>query len=122
MTAMNPAAKEEADAIVYPWMLSHTRAEAWEAGRKAHAMIAPLFTGVDIWEDENFRQRGLWTSVEHPDLGTLPMLGRPYIFELTPWRVRSAAPRLGEHTDAVLAEAGVATEESARLRAQGVVA
>ena len=41
MTAMDPAAKEEADGIVYPWMLSRTRAEVWDEARKARAMVAP---------------------------------------------------------------------------------
>ena len=122
MIAADPSAKEEADAIVYPWMLSHTRAEVWEAGRKAHAMVAPLNTGLDIWEDENFRQRGVWSEVDHPELGKLPMLGRPYILEESPWRIRSAAPCLGEHTRAVLAEAGLASAEIQRLTAERVVA
>ena len=47
-TAFNPAAKEEADAIIYPWMLTHTRAEVWTAARRAHALVAPLFNGLDI--------------------------------------------------------------------------
>jgi crotonobetainyl-CoA:carnitine CoA-transferase CaiB-like acyl-CoA transferase len=122
MTMMDPAAKEEVDAITYSWMLSHTRAEAWEAARAAHAVLAPLNNGLDIWADENFHERGMWTTVEHPDLGGLPMLGRPYVFEPTPWRVRHAAPRLGEHTGAVLAEAGFDAAKLNDLRAAGVVA
>jgi crotonobetainyl-CoA:carnitine CoA-transferase CaiB-like acyl-CoA transferase len=121
-TAMDPAAKEEADAIVYPWLLSHTRAEVWSAARDAHAVMAPLYNGLDVWEDANFRERGVWTTVEHPELGPLPMLGRPYIFEETPWRVRSAAPRLGKHTDAILSEAGFDGSEIAKLREDGVAA
>jgi crotonobetainyl-CoA:carnitine CoA-transferase CaiB-like acyl-CoA transferase len=122
MTMMNPAAKEEVDAITFSWMLSHTRAEAWEAARAAHAVLAPLNNGLDIWTDENFHQRGMWTEVDHPELGTLPMLGRPYVFEKTPWRIRHAAPRLGEHTDSVLAEAGLAKARIAELRNKAVVA
>jgi len=122
MTALDPAAKEEADAIVYPWMLSRTRAQAWEAARGAHAMLAPLFDGLDIANDENFRQRGLWTEVDHPELGPMPMLGRPYIFEKTPWRLRSAAPRLGEHTASVLREAGFGLQAIEEFRSRKVVA
>lgn len=122
MTAMNPAAKEEADAIVYPWMLSHTRGEAWEAAREARAMLAPLYTGLDIWQDENFRSRGFWTEIEHPELGTMPMLGRPFILPDSPWRVDRPAPSPGQHTDQVLADAGFTVNEVSSLRAQGVVA
>ncbi len=122
MTAMDPAAKEEADGIVYPWMLSRTRAEVWDEARKARAMVAPIYDGADLFGDENFRARGLWTEIEHPEIGKQPMLGRPYIFEKTPWRIRSAAPSLGQHTDAVLGEIGCSTGEIGRLRAERVVA
>ena len=118
----DPNAKAEADGIVYPWMITRTSAEVWGAAREAHAMVAPIYSGVDLYNDQNFRERGLWTEIEHPTLGTLPMLGRPYIFEGTPWRVRSAAPRLGEHTDAVLNEAGFDSAAISALRAKGVVA
>ncbi|MBE0608309.1 MAG: CoA transferase [Dehalococcoidia bacterium] len=122
MIAMDPAAKEEADGIVYPWMLSRTRAEVWDEARKARAMVAPIYDGTDLFGDENFRARGLWAEIEHPEIGKQPMLGRPYIFEKTPWRIRSAAPSLGQHTDAVLGEIGFSTGEIGRLRAEGVVA
>ncbi|HMO55050.1 MAG TPA: CoA transferase, partial [Tepidiformaceae bacterium] len=118
----DPNAKGEADAVVYPWMVSRTSHEVWEEARKAHALVAPLYTGVDLYNDENFRERGLWTEIDHPTLGTLPMLGRPYLFEHTPWRIRSAAPQLGEHTDAVLAGAGFDAGTIASLRQEGVVA
>lgn len=121
-TLRDPAAKEEADSIVYPWMLTHTRAEIWERARAAHAVVAPYFTGADIANDEVFRERGLWTTIDHPELGTLPMLGRPYMLEQTPWTLRRPAPRLGDDTDDVLAWAGYSEDQIVSLRASGVVA
>ncbi len=118
----DPNAKGEADAVVYPWMVSRTSAEVWEEARNAHALVAPLYSGLDLFNDQNFHERGLWTEVEHPELGKLPMLGRPYMFEHTPWRVRSAAPRLGEHTDSILAEVGFDATRISSLRSEGVVA
>jgi crotonobetainyl-CoA:carnitine CoA-transferase CaiB-like acyl-CoA transferase len=119
--ALDPRAKEEADAVVFPWMLTHARAEAWAAARENHVMMAPYYTGMDVYEDENFRARGLWTEIETPELGRAPMLGRPYIFEETPWRIRRPAPLLGGDTDSVLGEAGFPAERVAELRAQGVL-
>ncbi len=102
LTARDPAAKEEVDAIVYPWMLARTRAEVWEAARRARAMVAPLYTGADLYADAVLHERGLWAEAEHALLGRLPMLGRPYLLEQSPWRLRHPAPRLGEHTGVVL--------------------
>jgi crotonobetainyl-CoA:carnitine CoA-transferase CaiB-like acyl-CoA transferase len=121
-TAASPAAKEEAEAIIYPWMLTHTRQEVWAEARRAHAMVAPLFTGEDVYSDPVFRERGLWAEAEHRTLGRFPMLGRPYLLEKTPWRLRSAAPELGQHTRAVLAEAGIGAAEIDQLFSDGVVA
>ena len=122
MIAFDPAAKEEADGIVYPWMLSRTKYEVWTEARRAHAMVAPLFTGSDVFNDPVFRERGLWIDVEHELLGRFPMLGRPFVLEKTPWRLRQPAPMLGQHTDSVLAEAGYSPTEIAQMRRTGVAA
>jgi crotonobetainyl-CoA:carnitine CoA-transferase CaiB-like acyl-CoA transferase len=121
-THADPAARAEVDGVVYPWMLARTRAEIWERARAAHALVAPVYSGVDLFDDRVFRERGLWTEVEHAALGRFPMLGRPYRFERTPWRIRRAAPRLGEHTTTVLREAGFGAAEIDALFAKGVVA
>jgi crotonobetainyl-CoA:carnitine CoA-transferase CaiB-like acyl-CoA transferase len=121
VTQFDPKAKEEADAIIYPWMLSRTRQEIWAEARRVHAIVAPLFTGEDLYHDPVFRERGLWSEIEHRLLGTLPMLGRPYILSGTPWRIRHPAPTLGEHTRSVLTEAGIDGSTVDDLLAIGVL-
>lgn len=121
-TLRDPVAKEEVDGIVYPWMLTHTRAQIWDRAREVHALVAPYFTGVDVFNDSVFRKRGLWTEIQHSALGTLPMLGRPYMFEKTPWQLRRPAPTLGQDTDAVLRWAGFEPDAIRELRAAGAVA
>ncbi len=67
--------------------------------------------------------RGMVTDVPHEGLGDVPMVGNPVKLEslgLDP--AYGPAPRLGEHTDEVLAAAGLAPDEVAALRAAGVVA
>lgn len=118
----SPGAREDADGIIYPWMLSRTMAEVWKEARRTHAMLAPIFTGMHLATDPVFRDRGLWTEVEHAVLGKFPMLARPYKLEKTPWRLRHAAPMLGEHTDSILAEIGYNEARIRELREQGAVA
>lgn len=121
-TLTDAEARADLDATVYAWLLPKTRLEVWSAARRARALVAPLFTAIDLYNDPVFRERGLWTEVEHSVLGRFPMLGRPYTLEETPWRIRQAAPMLGQHTGPVLAEAGFTPSEIARLRDEGVAA
>lgn len=118
----SPEAREEVDIALYPWLAERTRAEVWEAAREAHAILAPLFTATDLYEDPVFRERGLWTEVEHETLGRFPMLGRPYTLSETPWAIRRAAPLLGQDTDSILAEAGYDAAAIAQLRRTEAVA
>jgi crotonobetainyl-CoA:carnitine CoA-transferase CaiB-like acyl-CoA transferase len=67
------------------------------------------------------RARSMLVEVEHPALGVLRQAGIPIEFAATPGAVRTAPPLLGEHTDEVLGELGIAPDELVRLRADGVV-
>jgi len=58
---------------------------------------------------------------EHPRAGRFTTLGPAVRFTATPGTRRTPAPALGEHTDAVLAEAGLTPDEIHRLRASKIV-
>ena len=64
---------------------------------------SPVNTVEDVVADEQFHAAG--GMVDVPDkAGGVPMVATPADFPGTPWAPRSPAPRLGEHTDEVLAE------------------
>ena len=66
------------------------------------------------------RAMGFLTRVNHPELGTLEMIGAPYRLDAASTR-KGAPPLLGEHTGEVLAEEGYSAGEIAALRDEGVV-
>jgi formyl-CoA transferase len=47
-------------------------------------------------------------------------MGQPVTLARTPSNIVRAAPRRGEHTEEILAEAGYGPEELARMKAAGV--
>ena len=59
---------------------------------------------------------------EDPGLATMRMLRSPFRLSQDPPSVRRMPPRLGEHTDEILSEAGFSASEIADLRASAAVA
>lgn len=95
-----------------------TRAE-WQAfGEEHDCCLESVLRPDEILEDAQLRERGVF--VESRSGGTA---FHEYRTPVTPRDlVPPPAPRSGEHTRDVLAEAGFSADEIAGLRAQGVVA
>jgi len=64
---------------------------------------SPINAIEDVVADEQFHAAGGIVYVPDAD-SSVPMVATPADFHGTPWAPRSAAPRLGEHTDEILAE------------------
>jgi crotonobetainyl-CoA:carnitine CoA-transferase CaiB-like acyl-CoA transferase len=63
-------------------------------------------------QDQHWWDRGFFASVSGEGVEQpVAMPGAPYLLSATPWELRRPAPRLGEHTEEVLAElaAGIRT-------------
>jgi crotonobetainyl-CoA:carnitine CoA-transferase CaiB-like acyl-CoA transferase len=112
--------RAQVDEAVGSWFAARTREEALKTMREAGVTAGPVYTIADAVADTHFRQRGIIVDVEDAELGTVPM--HNIVPRLSPsagtWR--RPAPRLGEHTDAVLAEAGFDRQAIARLKQAGV--
>jgi formyl-CoA transferase len=81
----------------------------------------PINDYAQVFADPQVRARDLVVEVDHPTLGRLRTLGSPLKMSDTPPDVRRRAPLLGEHTDAVLRDAGFSNEQIAALREAGAV-
>lgn len=76
----------------------------------------------EMFDNEQLRARDFF---ETPAAGRFPELeypGAPFHMSATPWQTPYGAPRLGEHSDEILREAGFTTEEIAGLREEKVIA
>ena len=61
----------------------------------------------DLLEDEHLKATGFWKTIEHPTEGTLRTPAFPITFSDSPADIRRHQPRLGEHTEEILREAGL---------------
>lgn len=76
----------------------------------------------ELFDDPQIMARQMFTFVEHQTIGALKVLGMPVKLSDTPGLLRSAPPRLGEHTNAVLGrDLGLDAAAIAALRQQKVV-
>jgi crotonobetainyl-CoA:carnitine CoA-transferase CaiB-like acyl-CoA transferase len=89
--------------------------------RAADVTVGPVYTVADAVEDEHFRERAILVETEDADLGSMPMHNVVPRLSATPGQFRRPAPRLGEHTDAILGEAGYCADAIAALRQEGAV-
>jgi formyl-CoA transferase len=71
--------------------------------------------------DPQILSRQMVIETDHPTLGRLKALGSPIKLSRTPPDPARRAPRLGEHTDEILAEAGYSAEAIAALRRANAV-
>ena len=107
------------DAAVGAWFAGKCREEALRLMREADVTAGPVYTIADAMADAHFREREIIVEVGDAELGGIPMHNIVPRLSRTPGVMRRPAPRLGEHTDAVLAEAGFDADAIARLRKEG---
>jgi formyl-CoA transferase len=79
----------------------------------------PILSYPEAFGSEHAKVRGMRMEIDHPVEGKVPNIGFAVKLSGTPQQVRRHPPLLGEHTEEVLAEAGVGGAEIARLREQG---
>ncbi|MBE0531311.1 MAG: CoA transferase [Rhodospirillales bacterium] len=106
------------DEAVGAWFAIKSRDEALAAMREAGATVGPVYAIDDAVNDPHFRERGIIVEVEDAELGSLPVHNILPRLSATPGVWRRPAPGLGEHTAAVLSEAGIDAAHIAEILAE----
>ncbi len=97
--------------------LVRTAVSAWTGSLTTREVVAalggkvpvgPVNNAKDIFEDPHAKAREMLVEIEQPGNPPLVIAGCPIKFTATPSGIYALPPRLGEHTEAVLAEVGIA--------------
>ncbi len=105
--------------------------DAWVTVRDGDTVLAaleaaavpasPVYSIADMFGDAQFIARGMFEQGTLTDGQPVTLPGIVPKLSATPGRTEWLGPKLGEHTDAILAELGLAAQEIATLREKGAV-
>ena len=116
--AHNASALHEVISPITEVLSTAELAERLEAEEVPYAVVA---MPASIHEDPQVVANELLVETDHPTAGRMRNPRPVGDFDRTPSEISRPAPCLGEHTDEVLTELGLAAAELADLRAQGIV-
>jgi crotonobetainyl-CoA:carnitine CoA-transferase CaiB-like acyl-CoA transferase len=102
-------------------MPARTTAEWLVLLREADIPCGPINTLDDLFDEPHLTSAGFFRTEDHPSEGPLRVTRHPLDFANVPETGTRPAPRLGQHSREVLAEAGVTADEIAALVKSGAV-
>jgi len=108
-------------ALLEPALVARPAAAWITALEAAGVPCGPINDLRQVFDDPQVRHRGIRQEVDHPSAGRAALVASPIRLSRTPVEPPSAPPTLGQHTDEVLAELGLAEAEVRSLRDAAVI-
>jgi formyl-CoA transferase len=112
---------EEIDAAIEAWTSTLGLDAALERLTAASVPSGRIYSAKDIAEDPHYRARGVIEKVRSADGLEVDVPGIIPRLSGNPGAIHARGPTLGEHTDAVLGQAGLTAEDITALKAKGIV-
>jgi crotonobetainyl-CoA:carnitine CoA-transferase CaiB-like acyl-CoA transferase len=96
-----------------------TKADLLAACGENAVPVGPINSIGEMFEDPQVKARGLRIDLEAADGTIIPGVRSPIVLSETPLAYHRPSPKIGEHTDEILAELNVIEEESNQWNEQG---
>jgi len=101
--------------------VTKTSAEWIDILEAAGVPCGPIYLIDQMFADPQVQHVGMEHPVEHPDLGSMNLVGQAVRMNRYEPKTGMATPNRGQHTDEVLAAAGYSEDEIAAMREGGVI-
>ena len=109
-------------ALMTEWLGGWKVQDLYRAAQEHRIPFAPINTMSSLYESEHLRDRNFFVELDQPGVGNLRLPGMPSQYGNSHWKIRRAAPRLGEHSEEVFcSDLGITRERFAELQNGGVV-
>jgi len=115
------AQMERIDEAIAKWTSQRSQKQVLDEMEKAEVPAGKIYSAADIAADPHYAARGMIQSIVAGDGERLKVPGVVPKLSATPGGIRSAAPKLGEHTDEVLKDIGFSSEEISGLKGKAIV-
>jgi formyl-CoA transferase len=115
------AQMERIDEAISAWTRTKSLDEVLNIMEKAEVPAGRIYSAADIAADPHFAARGMIEQVFAGDGEPLKVPGIVPKLSATPGAIRSAAPRLGEHTEEVLKSIGYSSAEIGELMKNKII-
>jgi len=113
--------KSQVDEMVQEWTAGHTKHEVMQILGVGGIPCGAVLNAEDIHNDPHLLERGMITTMDHPERGSFKMPGFPVQLQHSPVEMK-AAPLLGEHSAEVFSELlGLSEDDLIRLKRESVV-
>jgi len=114
--------RRELDENLSTWTRERTADDITELLQSHGVAAIPVMGAEDRLFNPHFQERGLYSDIDHPALGTEPIYNIMWNLDRTPPSIRRHAPLLGEHNQQIFGGLlGIDKEEIARLEEQEVL-
>jgi formyl-CoA transferase len=115
------AQMQRIDDAIAAWTSQRSLDEVLSEMEKAEVPAGRIYTAADIARDPHYAARGMLADIVAGDGEPLKVPGIVPKLSATPGEIRSAAPKLGEHTEQVLSDLGYSVEEIGVFRSKQII-
>ncbi len=119
--ASDPDLRDLFEAVLIGWSMDHTKQEIIQLGEENGLICAAVNDMEGVFNDRHLNERGVFTDIDHPVMGSIRSLGRPFVMEQTPWKLRRPAPLIGQHNVEILKDLGHTSEAIVQFKQNGVI-
>jgi formyl-CoA transferase len=110
------------DQVIKEWVCQRTADEVVRILQRARVPCSKVNTVDQLENDPQVVARQMIVNIDYPEIGSIPIPSLPMKLSLTPSRINSRAPKIGEHNEEVYCGLlGLSQKELKKLKEEDTI-